>query len=61
VASLGSVVCAATAVTIPNCVVEGTITVNAGGTLAVQFAQNASFGTASSVLAGSRFYVDGPL
>lgn len=36
--------------------VEGTITVNAGGTLTVQFAQNVSNGT-SSVLVGSTFLV----
>lgn len=32
---------------------SGTITVNAGGTLTIQFAQNSSNGTASSVLVGS--------
>lgn len=36
------------------CVIEGTIVVNAGGTLTVQFAQNAASGT-SSVLTGSTF------
>lgn len=36
---------------------EGTITVNAGGTLTAQFAQNASGGTASSVLIGSTMRV----
>lgn len=39
-------------------VAHGTITVNAGGTLAVQFAQNASHATASSVLIGSVFIVE---
>jgi hypothetical protein len=38
------------------CEIIGTITVNAGGTLVVQFAQNASNGT-SSVLVGSTFSV----
>jgi hypothetical protein len=37
--------------------VEGTITVNAAGTLLVQFAQNAASGT-SSVLVGSTFVVE---
>jgi hypothetical protein len=40
-----------------QCWIEGTITVNAAGTLTVQFAQNASSGTASSVLVGSNFFV----
>ncbi len=38
--------------------IDGYITVNAGGTLTVQFAQNASYGTASVVKAGSWFEVD---
>lgn len=38
-------------------IIEGTITVNAAGTLLVQFAQNANAG-ASSVLAGSTLSVD---
>lgn len=38
--------------------IEGYIDVNEGGTLTVQFAQNASSGTASTVLAGSWFEVD---
>lgn len=37
-------------------VIEGTITVNAGGTLTVQFAQNVSNGT-SSILVGSTFQI----
>jgi hypothetical protein len=37
--------------------IDGTITVNAAGTLTIQFAQNASFGTASSVLVGSHMVV----
>lgn len=36
---------------------EGTITVNAGGTLTAQFAQNVSGGTASSILVGSSMKV----
>lgn len=44
-----------TAVTVATIVIEGTITVNAAGTLTVQFAQNASNGSASSVLVGSSF------
>jgi hypothetical protein len=46
-----------TAVTAAMVVIEGTITVNAGGTLTVQFAQNASNGAASSVLVGGTFTV----
>lgn len=46
-----------TAVTAARCVIRGTITVNAAGTLLPQFSQNASFGTASSVLVGSTFTV----
>jgi len=38
--------------------IDGYITVNAGGTLTVQFAQNASNGTASVVKAGSWFEVE---
>lgn len=37
--------------------ISGTITVNAGGTLTVQFAQNQSNATASTVLRGSTFVV----
>lgn len=37
--------------------INGTITVNAGGTLTTQFAQNASDGTPSSVMVGSTFVV----
>lgn len=42
--------------TVYLCTIQGTITVNAAGTLLVQFAQNASSGT-SSVLVGSTFVV----
>lgn len=46
-----------TAVTAALVKINGTITVNAGGTLTVQFAQNASNVVASSVLVGSTFIV----
>lgn len=46
-----------TAVTTAKVKITGTITVNAAGTLTVQFAQNASDGTASSVLVGSNFII----
>lgn len=39
--------------TTPKATIEGTITVNAAGTMTVQFAQNASSGTASIVKRGS--------
>lgn len=42
-----------TAVSNALVIIEGQITVNAGGTLTIQFAQNASNGTASTVKAGS--------
>lgn len=53
--ALGTAVGAVTAVTNATCKISGSIVVNAGGTLTVQFAQNASNGTASSVLTGSYF------
>lgn len=40
-----------------NTLIEGTITVNAGGTLTVQFAQNTAAGGTSSILVGSVFMV----
>lgn len=40
------------------CKIKGTITVNAAGTLTVQFAQNVANGVASSVLVGSRFELE---
>jgi hypothetical protein len=46
-----------TAVTAAYIEIAGTINVNAAGTLTVQFAQNASSATASSVLPGSQFSV----
>lgn len=53
--SLGTTVAATTAVTTATIVITGTITVDAAGSLAVQFAQNVSSLTASSVLVGSTF------
>lgn len=38
-------------------IIDGTVTVNAGGTLTVQFAQNSGGGGTSSILVGSIFYV----
>jgi len=55
---LGSPVGQVTAVTQSQTIIRGTINVNAGGALTVQFAQNASNGAASSVLAGSTFEVE---
>jgi len=55
--ALGTAVGAVTAVTAGYITISGTITVNATGTLTVQFAQNASNGTASSVLVGSTFVI----
>ncbi len=55
--ALGTAVGDVTAVTVAKIMITGTITVNAAGTLTVQFAQNASNGTASSVLVGSSFIV----
>jgi hypothetical protein len=53
--SLGTAVGDVTAVTAARITISGTIVVNAAGTLTVQFAQNASNGTASSVLVNSTF------
>lgn len=44
-----------TAVTVAKIVIRGLIVVSTAGTLTVQFAQNASNGSASTVLAGSTF------
>jgi hypothetical protein len=49
--ALGTVVCDSTTTTSGTCKIEGVIQVNATGTLVIQFAQSASNGTASSVLA----------
>jgi hypothetical protein len=57
VAALGTAAGAVTAVTNAVMDITGTITVNAGGTLTVQFAQNASNGANSSVLVGSTLRV----
>lgn len=51
--SLGTAVGAVTAVTAARIDICGLITVNTAGTLTIQFAQNVSNGTASSVLVGS--------
>lgn len=51
--ALGTACGGVTAVTAATIVIRGTIVVNAAGTLTVQFAQNASNGTASSVLANA--------
>lgn len=56
--ALGTAVGAITTVTVAFIEIDGTITVNAAGTLTVQFAQNASNGAASSVLVGSSFIVN---
>src|SRR5574337_77358 len=56
--ALGTAVGAVTAVTAALIIIKGTIVVNAAGTLTVQFAQNASDVTASSVLVNSSFVVD---
>ena len=48
--ALDTTVCAVTAVTAATCRIRGVIVVNAAGTLTVQFAQNASDGSASTVL-----------
>lgn len=47
-----------TAVTAALIRIDGTITVNAGGTLTVQAAQNASNGSATTVLAGASLIVE---
>lgn len=53
--SLATTVGDVTAVTAARITISGTIVVNAAGTLVPQFAQNASNGTASSVLVNSSF------
>lgn len=55
--ALGTSVGVFTAASIAYVTIEGTITVNAAGTLTVQFAQSASGASASSVLVGSTFVV----
>ena len=56
-AALGTALVGTTAVTVAYARITGTITVNAGGTLTVQFAQNASHIDTSTVLRGSTFIV----
>lgn len=55
VTALGSAMISITATTNPIVIIEGTITVNAAGTLTIQFAQNASHADTSSVRIGSTF------
>lgn len=55
--ALAATVCASTTTTTGTCTIEGVIQVNAGGTLTIQFAQNASNGAASSVLANQMFHL----
>jgi hypothetical protein len=57
--ALGTAVAGITGVTDALILVYGTIVVNAAGTLAIQFAQNAVFGSASSVLTRSRLRIIG--
>jgi hypothetical protein len=57
-AVLGGAVGGITAVVAAQIKIRGTITVNAAGTLTVQFAQNATFATPSSVLVGSLLTVN---
>lgn len=56
-AASGTKVGDVTAATAARCRITGTTTVNAAGTLTVQFAQNASNGAASTVLRGSTLKV----
>lgn len=55
--ALGGVVCSSASATAGTLYITGTILVNAGGTLTVQFAQNTTNASASTVLAGSWFKV----
>jgi hypothetical protein len=55
--ALGTAVAGVTAVTAADVEITGTINVTTAGTLTVQFAQNASNGSASSILPGSSFSV----
>ncbi len=56
--ALATAVGGVTAVTVAYARITGTITVSASGTLTTQAAQNASNGTATSVLVGSTFTVE---
>jgi hypothetical protein len=53
--ALDGVVCASTTTTAGTCTITGVIQVNAAGTLLVQFAQNATDASPSSVLANQPF------
>lgn len=53
--ALDTVVCNQTSITSGTCEINGTIVVNAAGTLTIQFAQNTSDGSASTVLANQYF------
>lgn len=55
--ALATTVCASTTTTAGTCEIQGVIQVANAGTLTIQFAQNASTGTASSVLANQYFQV----
>lgn len=56
-AAMATTVGAVTAVTAAHVVIEGIITVNAAGTITIQFAQNVSDVTSSVVLAGSNLEI----
>lgn len=53
--ALDTVVCASTTTTAGTCHIEGVIQVNAAGTITINFAQNVSNGSASTVLANQYF------
>lgn len=55
--ALGTVVCAVTATASPLILINGTITVNAAGTLTAQFAQGTSNAANTTVLRGSSFHL----
>lgn len=55
--ALGTAVSSSASATTGTATIEGTITVNAAGTLTVQFAQNTSNASASTVLRGATFEV----
>lgn len=48
--ALDTTVCASTTSTVGTCTIKGVVVINSGGTLTIQFAQNASDGGASTVL-----------
>jgi hypothetical protein len=43
---------------VTNVFINGTIAVNVAGTFTLQFAQNVSYGTATTINAGSNFWID---